>query len=94
MEARVAVPEQIAKDNRDMMARLETKIDVGFREIREEFKDIRNEIKDVRNEINGIRLDQKSDFRWLLGLLIAQFGVPAGMIMGLAGLVAHKFAWF
>ena len=80
METRVAVLEQIAKDGRDMMARLETKIDAGF-------KDLRNEIKDVRSEINVIRMDQKSDYRWLLGLMFAQFATLTGMIGGLAGLI-------
>jgi len=87
MEARLAVLEQIAANTRDVLV-----------EIKAEMRDIRNEIKDFRKEVKDefrdVRQDQKTDFRIVFGALIAATLGLAGMIGGLAAIMAHGFKWF
>jgi len=36
---------------------------------------------------------QRSDFRWLLGMMIAGTGTILGCLLGLLGVMAHGFHW-
>ena len=42
---------------------------------------------DLRTEMRALRADQRSDFRWLLGIIL-------GGYVGLLGVMAHGFHWF
>ncbi len=37
--------------------------------------------------------DQRADFRWLLGIMLAGFGTMIGLFGGLLGAMAHGFHW-
>jgi len=43
-------------------------------------------IKDASKEM-------KSDFRWIVVIMLSGFGLTWGMMAGLFGLVAHGFKW-
>ncbi|HVY53799.1 MAG TPA: hypothetical protein VHA13_04705 [Gammaproteobacteria bacterium] len=63
-----------------------TNINMTLMDIRHELKEIRHELKDTRTEMNN-RFDVVhnrlwSNFLWLMG-----------MIVGLAGLIAHSQDW-
>ncbi len=79
VEARVAVLEQIAKDTRDSIADMRT-------EMRQGFAGMRTEMRDIRTEMVDLRRDARSDYRWLLGLMI-------GGLAALLGVMAHGFSW-
>ncbi len=38
--------------------------------------------------------EMKTDFRWLVLIMLSGFGLTWGMIAGLFGLMAHGFKWF
>ena len=76
MEARIAVLEQIAKDTRDSIADLR-----GIR------GDIQGFRKEVADEIRDLRRDARSDYRWLLGIMLGGFAA-------LLGVMARGFHWF
>lgn len=37
--------------------------------------------------------EQRADFRWLLGIMLAGFGTMIGLFAGLLGVMAHGFHW-
>jgi len=51
------------------------------------FDRIDDQFKGVNDEFKSIRDEMKSDFRWIITI----FG---GLMLGLAGLMAHGFHWF
>lgn len=83
MEARVAVLEQIAKETRDALAGLRTDLRAEVGGLRTEMTAMRTELK---GEIAGLRSDGRTDFRWLLTLMLG-FGI------GILGLLAKGFHW-
>ena len=50
-------------------------------------KGTKEALADMRAEIRALRADQRSDFRWLLGIIL-------GGYVGLLGVMAHGFHWF
>ena len=73
--------------------RLETKIDLGFADIRREIQTLRSESRTdnalARSEsgtnIADLRREGRSDYRWLLGLMLGGFAALLGVM------VAHGF---
>lgn len=53
-----------------------TKVETTISNVDETLKEIKSELKSVKSEM-------KTDFRWMLGMMIALFG-----------LMAHGFKWF
>lgn len=72
LDTRVALLEQSIGMINQTLVRIETNMHDGFRDLREDMKDLKKDVK--------------SDFRWLVGLMIA-FGT------GLLGVMAHGFHW-
>lgn len=60
-----------------------THVETSMSNLDNTLKEIKSEINDMKNDIREIRDDMKTDFRWLLGVIIA-----------LAGIMAHGFHWF
>lgn len=50
-------------------------------------KTTKDALIDLRTEMRALRADQRSDFRWLLGIIL-------GGYVGLLGVMAHGFHWF
>lgn len=72
---RVAVLEQIARETHETLGNLRT-----------EFRDLRTEFRDLRSEFRDLRSDVRSDFRWLLGIMLGSQGA-------LLAVLAHGFHW-
>ncbi len=82
MEKRVIALEHIAQTTAATLERLERRFEAVDR--RFEMIDRRFETMDRR--MDSIMREQRSDFRWLLGLILAQTGT-------LLGVMAHGFHW-
>ena len=79
---RVAVLEEIARGTRAVLERLEKRLD-GM--------DARLDRMDGR--LDRIVSDQRSDFRWVVGILFGGFGTVLASYLGLLGVMAHGFNW-
>ena len=44
-------------------------------------------------QILAVQEGQRTDFRWLLGVILAGFGTMIGLFGGLLGVMAHGFHW-
>ena len=75
MEARVAVLEHIAQTTAAALERLERSIER-----------MESRINRLESRIDAVAADQRSDFRWLLGIMLGGFA-------GLLGVMAHGFHW-
>lgn len=56
-------------------------------------RDTKDILVEMKRDIREIRQDQKSDFRLLFGATISVALGLAGMMAGLAGLMARGFHW-
>lgn len=79
IEPRIAVLEQIARDNLAALGRIERRLD-GI----EQRFDRRFEGSDAR--MTGIEARMQTQFLWLLGVMLGQFAA-------LLGVMAHGFKW-
>ncbi len=86
MESRVAVLEQIARTTSTTLERLERRIDLAGAEVRAGFDGQRAMMDRHWDALDRLRSEQRADFRWLLGIMLAGFG-------GLLGVMAHGFHW-
>lgn len=55
-------------------------------EIRIEMRELRSEMRDLRNE-------HRSDYRWLLGIMLGEFVTTIGGFAAMLGVMAHGFHW-
>jgi hypothetical protein len=55
---------------------------------------IEKDIVDIKADIKDIRRDMRDDFRLLFKAIIASGTILAGLIAGVAGLMAKGFKWF
>ena len=83
MPTRVAVLEQITKETRDALTDLRTEVRQGFTDMRSE---MRQGFADMRAETRAIRSEARTDYRWLLSLML-------GMSGALLAVMAHGFHW-
>jgi hypothetical protein len=51
-------------------------------------------LENLGGYIKEVSRDMKSDFRWIIGIMLAGFGVLLGTFAALFGLMAHGFKWF
>ncbi len=56
-------------------------------------KDTKDILGEIKVDIRGLREEQKSDFRWLIGLLIGLAGFTIAGFTGLLATMAHGFHW-
>ncbi|MEO9190134.1 MAG: hypothetical protein ABI224_09045 [Acetobacteraceae bacterium] len=47
----------------------------------------------MERRLDLIGAEQRTDFRWLLGITLAGFGTMIGLFAGLLGVMAHGFHW-
>jgi hypothetical protein len=100
MEARVALLEQLARVTAASLERIERRLDTGLMHAdgRMDRMDDRMDRLDGRMDRIDRRLDmlwgaQRSDFRWLLGMMVAGTGTILASLLGLLGVMAHGFHW-
>jgi len=104
MEARVAVLEQLARLTAASLERIERRLDTGLTHADDRMDRIERRLDttltqaDDRMDRIERRLDmlwgeQHSDFRWLLGMMVAGTGTILAALLGLLGVMAHGFHW-
>jgi hypothetical protein len=47
----------------------------------------------IERRMDMLAADQRSDFRWLLGIMLGGFGAMLGGFTALLGVMAHGFHW-
>jgi uncharacterized membrane protein YjjP (DUF1212 family) len=47
----------------------------------------------IERRLDAIEATQRSDFRWLLGIMLGGYGSLLAMLVGLLGVLAHGFHW-
>ncbi len=47
----------------------------------------------IERRLYVVATDQRSDFRWLLGMMVGATGTVLAAMAGLAGVMAHGFHW-
>lgn len=75
MESRVAVLEQIARTTAASLERIERRLDA-----------MEGRFTGIDHRFDALNSEHRADFRWLLGLMLAQTGA-------LLGVMAHGFHW-
>ena len=75
MESRVAVLEQIARTTAASLERIERRLD-----------SMEGRFAGIDRRFEALASEHRADFRWLLGLMLAQTGA-------LLGVMAHGFHW-
>jgi hypothetical protein len=79
MESRVAVLEQIARSTSASLERLDRRFDGRF------------DAMDRR--LDALAAEHRSDFRWLLGIVLGGFGMTLGGFGAMLAVMAHGFHW-
>ncbi len=82
METRVAILEQIARTTAATLERLERRFD-----------SIDRRFESIDRRIDALASEHRSDFRWLLGIMLGGFGAMIGGFGALLGVMAHGFHW-
>jgi hypothetical protein len=82
MEARIAVLEQIARTTAAALERMDGRMDR-----------IDGRMDRIDQRLDMLWGAQRSDFRWLLGMMVAGTGTILASILGLLGVMAHGFHW-
>jgi hypothetical protein len=47
----------------------------------------------IERRLDAVSTDQRSDFRWLLGMMLGATGTVLAALAGLLGVMAHGFHW-
>jgi hypothetical protein len=82
MESRVAVLEQIARTTVASLERIERRFDAVDRRF-----------DAIDRRIDALASEHRSDFRWLLGIMLGGFGAMLGGFGAMLGVMAHGFHW-
>jgi hypothetical protein len=51
-------------------------------------------ISEITSTLKEIKSEMKSDFHWLLGIMISGLGIILGANAGMFAVMAHGFKWF
>ncbi len=86
MESRVAVLEQIARTTTEGLAQIVR----GMEAQRAEFRTMQDRLE---RRMDLLAADQRADFRWLLGVMLAGFTTLLGAFGAMLGVMAHGFHW-
>jgi len=76
---RIAVLEEIARGTRDALERIERRLDTLERRMDDGFR--------------SLAASQRSDFRWLLGIMLGGFAATVSGFAAMLGVMAHGFHW-
>jgi len=105
LNARLAVLEEIAAATKTGLADIRAELRAQRGEIRDELREMRTETvsgfdtvrseqramrTDLGTELREMRTAQRSDFRWLLGIMLGGF---VALLGALGGAMAHGFGW-
>ena len=71
-----------------------TSIDHTLKNIDKRFDKIDIKFDKIDFELKELKKEMRSDFKWVLGLLIGFSSTGIAMIAGLATIIAHGFHWF
>jgi hypothetical protein len=82
MESRVTVLEQIARSTAASLERIERRLDA----MEGRFTGLEGRFTGIDRRLDALNSEHRADFRWLLGLMLAQTGA-------LLGVMAHGFHW-
>jgi len=82
MESRVAVLEYIAG-----------RLDSRFESFERRFESFERRFDGLERRFDAMSHEHRSEFRWLLGIMLAGFGTMLAAFGGLLGVVAHGFHW-
>jgi hypothetical protein len=91
LSARVAVLEEIAGATKDVLVDLRDQIHTLRAEHGAEMRSLRAGVAALLHEL---RAAQRTDFRWLLGVILVGFGVILGAIGVLLGTRGRELDWF
>jgi hypothetical protein len=91
LSARVLVLEEIAAATKDVLLDLRDQIHALRAEHGAEIRSLRAEVAALVHEL---RAAQRSDFRWLMGIILVGFVVMLGAIGVLLGTRARELGWF
>jgi len=47
----------------------------------------------IERRMDAVSAEQRSDFRWLLGIMLGGFGAMLGGFSAVLGIMAHGFHW-
>ena len=82
MESRVAVLEEIARTTAATLERIERRLDLFDRRF-----------EAVERRIDVVAATQRSDLRWLLGVMFGGFSATIAGFATMLGVMAHGFHW-
>jgi len=91
LSARVAVLEEIAGATKDVLVDLRDQIRALRTEHDAEMRSLRAGVAALMHELGAA---QRTDFRWLFGIMLVGFGMALGGIGVLLGARAREFGWF
>jgi hypothetical protein len=91
LNARIAVLEEIAAATKDVLVDLRDQIYASRTEHDAEMRSLRAGVAALMHEM---RAAQRTDFRWLLSVILVGFGVILGAIGILLGTRARELGWF
>ena len=97
MESRVAVLEQIARETTASLGRIERAVDSQRAEFERGTDTQRNKLTVLQDRferrIDMLAAEHRSDFRWLLGVMLAGFTTMLDAFGAMPGVMAHGFRW-
>jgi hypothetical protein len=82
MESRVTALEHIARTTAATLERLERR-----------FETIDRRFEAIDRRIDALTSEHRSDFRWLLGIMLGGFTAMLGGFTAMLGVMAHGFHW-
>ena len=86
MEARIAELEQLARLTATLLERIERRLDPGLTHADDR-------MDRIERRLDMPWHDQRSNFRWLFGVMFAGTGAVLTFILCLIGVMAHGFHW-
>jgi tetrahydromethanopterin S-methyltransferase subunit G len=77
----------------DRMDRIERRLDTALTQADDRMNRTDDRMARIERRLDMLWGDQHSDFRWLLGMLVAGTGTILACLLGLLGVMAHGFHW-
>jgi hypothetical protein len=93
MEARVAVLEQLARVTAASLERIERRLETGLAHADGRMDRLDGRMDRIDRRLDMLWSAQRSDFRWLLGMMVAGTGTILASLLGILCVMAHGFHW-
>jgi hypothetical protein len=75
------------------LTRTDSRINMGLTHTDSRMDQTDNRLDRIDRQLDMLWGEQHSDFRWLLGMMIAGTGTTLAAFLGLLGVMAHGFHW-